>query len=409
MWNCWGDNTDNCRGGGDADPYPAPFPSRGRRPDFVAVPGSVAMGYIPPGARHASDNVAYCWGYNSSGMNGNGTFIRQPRSSRAPVVDAMGAPDAQLHALHGDSSAACAVRSDATVWWGSTGSIGMLPPFGSRRHALRAAGDARVGAIGGGDPHRGRQRLRRHADYPVPSARFRPDASVWCWGRNTPAPSATGPPPTAHAAPVVEGTTRSPPARPPRVGRSRGTCVLMADGTVRCWGDNQYSQVGDRDHHQLNRRHPRHSLADGSPLTEVNQIASLGAFTRCALRRDGRSTAGATTSKAGSATGPPPTGPARRASPAASAAALDARLRAPAPTPCASRLARLVRRRGPDARCGVTPVTPTAASPRPHSATPPAPAPAASSRGVPTASSPPRCAPAPPGTPTPPPTAAPRA
>ncbi|MFO0607805.1 MAG: hypothetical protein U0324_31870 [Polyangiales bacterium] len=286
MW-CWGDNTDNCRGGWE---MPTPYPARFRRaadgPDFVAVPGSVAMGYAAGCATQASDNVAYCWGYNSSGMNGNGTFVN--RDVPRPVVDAMGAPMRDFTRFMVTRSAACAVRSDATVWcWGSTGSIGMLPPFGSAdtpyaRQVMLGSEPFTAAVIHTEDANDS----DGTPDYPVHVCAVRPDASVWCWGRNT--RGALGDGTTADRAtpaPVVEGTTPLTGAATSRQALA-GTCVLMADGTVRCWGDNQFGQVGDGT--TTNRTAAtRVVLADGSPLTEVTQIASLGAFTRCALRRDG--------------------------------------------------------------------------------------------------------------------------
>jgi len=286
MW-CWGDNTDSCRGPWES---PTAFPRRFRRaamgPDFVAVPSSVAMGYAAGCATQASDNVAWCWGYNSSGMNGNGTFT-VPDVPR-PVVDGMGTPMRNFTRFMVTRSAVCAIRDDNTVWcWGSTGRIGLIPPLNGpdtpyARQVMLGAEPFTAAVIHTEDANNSDST----PDYPVHICAVRPDGSVWCWGRNVRGALGDGtsvdrPTPT----PVLEGTTPLTGAATTRHALA-GTCVLLTDGTVRCWGDNQFGQVGDgTTTHRLTAT--RVILPDGSPLDQVTQIASLGTFTRCALRRDG--------------------------------------------------------------------------------------------------------------------------
>jgi MYXO-CTERM domain-containing protein len=285
MW-CWGDNTDNCRGAWE---MPQVFPTRFLRtamgPAFEAVPESVAMGYAAGCATQAPDGVAYCWGYNASGMNGNGTFT--VRDVPRPVVDAMGASMRNFRRFTITRSASCAVRNDDTVWcWGSVGHGALIPPIGgpdvpSARQVMLTDGPFTAAVIHSEDANDS----DGTPDFPIHICTVRPDGSVWCWGRNTRGALGDGTT-TDHAtpAPVLEGMS---PLRNAMTTRHAiaGTCALLTDGTVRCWGDNQYGQVGDGT--TTSRLTATTVIGpDGRPLDNVTQIASLGAFARCALRRD---------------------------------------------------------------------------------------------------------------------------
>ena len=63
------------------------------------------------------------------------------------------------------------------------------------------------------------------------------------------------------------------------------SCIRLADGTVRCWGWNQFGQVGDGS--TLDRPQPVQVLMeDGSPLAQVTSVDTGGAHT-CARTDDG--------------------------------------------------------------------------------------------------------------------------
>lgn len=91
------------------------------------------------------------------------------------------------------------------------------------------------------------------------------DGTVWCWGQDAISPVA------------VTGLTG---AIAVSVGESHA-CALAADGTVRCWGDNGYGQLG------VGRDAP--SSAVPVKVTGLENVVSLSAGTQhtCALRKDG--------------------------------------------------------------------------------------------------------------------------
>lgn len=74
------------------------------------------------------------------------------------------------------------------------------------------------------------------------SCALRSDGTVACWGDNANGELGLGTVGTAMAAPAtVPGLTG---VRAIEAGLSHA-CALLGDGTVRCWGDNTYGQVGD--------------------------------------------------------------------------------------------------------------------------------------------------------------------
>ncbi|MBK6534435.1 MAG: hypothetical protein IPF99_34190 [Deltaproteobacteria bacterium] len=75
------------------------------------------------------------------------------------------------------------------------------------------------------------------------------------------------------------------------------TCARLGDGSVRCWGNNRYGQLGDGT--VTNRSNP--TLVPG--LTGVVELAAGGQHT-CARLGDVRSDAGATTAMVNSAMAP---------------------------------------------------------------------------------------------------------
>jgi cysteine-rich repeat protein len=173
-----------------------------------------------------ADGTAWCWGDNSAGQLGDGTT--EDRATPVPVV---GLTDVRQVAVGG--SHGCAVSDTGAVWcWGRNGD-GQLgdgtiidaaepQPVKNLFDAVRlAAGSAHTCAITTG-------------------------AGVWCWGRNDDGQLGDGTPvsrqePTAVA--VGAGLTA---AREVAAG-GRHSCAIHEDGTVWCWGDNAFGQLGTGD------------------------------------------------------------------------------------------------------------------------------------------------------------------
>ena len=112
----------------------------------------------------------------------------------------------------------------------------------------------------------------------------RADGSVWCWGSNEYGQLGNGawtrwgkrPPPTSAPVRVLDVADA--------VGVSAGgfdACVLTARGTAGCWGENSYGALGD------GTTQTRGSPSNVTGLADAAQVSSGGFGHACALRRDG--------------------------------------------------------------------------------------------------------------------------
>ncbi len=73
------------------------------------------------------------------------------------------------------------------------------------------------------------------------SCAIRADGSMWCWGQNTYGQLGNGLTANSHTPVEVAGLTN---ASVPALGWD-SSCVLKTDGTVWCWGRNNYGQLGN--------------------------------------------------------------------------------------------------------------------------------------------------------------------
>lgn len=67
------------------------------------------------------------------------------------------------------------------------------------------------------------------------------DGSAWCWGRNNTGALGDGTNSSRSLPTKVSGLTG---ASAIAIGLAGHTCALITDGTVRCWGNNEYKQLG---------------------------------------------------------------------------------------------------------------------------------------------------------------------
>jgi alpha-tubulin suppressor-like RCC1 family protein len=211
-----------------------------------------------------ADGTARCWGWGLTGQLGNGGSL----NSRVPVV-VSGLADA-VAVSTGDAHS-CALRSNGTVrCWGlkSYGNVGVVGSVDTRSPVdVPSVQDAVAVSAGG-----------RH------TCALIADGTIRCWGRNlegqlgqgyvstTSVDQATG---TVQAL-TVRGITDA-------VSVSAGTdhtCAVLADGSTRCWGSNQYGQIGDGS---------RTDAASPVTIAEAGSTAAVSAGERhsCAVATDG--------------------------------------------------------------------------------------------------------------------------
>ncbi len=164
-------------------------------------------------------------GYNVNGEVGNGTFVPQKKFVTATGFD--GSPSQRAVAIAAGTLHTCAIREDGTVWcWGDNTS-GQLGPSVAKdpNSALPALVDLCGGAPCGD---------------------------------------------TDKAAALALGTTHS--------------CAVLKSGTVRCWGDNTFAQLGDGTH--ISSATPVMGSVAGTAATHRQAIAAGTAHT-CVVTQTG--------------------------------------------------------------------------------------------------------------------------
>jgi alpha-tubulin suppressor-like RCC1 family protein len=222
LW-CWGDNSQGQLGDGTLVARSSPVLASALGATAVAV----ALGTSHTCARKG-DGSLWCWGDNSQGQLGDGTTAEKGSPVKLPVEAALlgtTAVEVAAGVFH-----TCARKADGSLWCWGRNAYGQL----GDGTLLDRASPVQVAALGTmvvGVALGGHHSCARKAD-----------GSLWCWGRNAYGQLGDG---TLldRASPVqvaALGTTV--------VGLALGgyhSCARKHDGTLWCWGRNDYGQLGD--------------------------------------------------------------------------------------------------------------------------------------------------------------------
>lgn len=267
---CWGSNESGQLGDGTTIGRLTPVEVSGITSDTVAVTG---------GDRHTCSTGLQgtrCWGDNSNGQLGTGTTV----SATTPQTISVGGSTGPLTSISAGGVHTCAIFGSGTYCWGdnSQGQLGIgstsaapSPTFISgvssgvptkiaaglahtcvvaSSGAVRCWGDNTFGQIGDGSNS---DRLSpvtvvfsSAADIAAGSFHScaRVGSAVRCWGRNSRGQLGTGTTSNSSAPITVSGISQ---AVSEVVAGGEHTCVLLPDGTVRCWGANDKGQLGTGD------------------------------------------------------------------------------------------------------------------------------------------------------------------
>jgi alpha-tubulin suppressor-like RCC1 family protein len=215
---CWGQGSDGQLGSGGTDATASP----------VAV-SSLASGVLEVGAggyhscARKSDGTVWCWGRNTQGQLGDGT-----NTNRLTPVQVLGITGAQVLAVGGSHT--CLLGGAGGVrCWGSNqfGQLGDGATSDRNAPNLVPQLTADAVSLGAGSFH---------------SCATKTDGSAWCWGYNLNGRLGDGTV-ANRSSPVQVLGFSSGIARISAGGHQ--TCAVKTDGSVWCWGTNQFGQLGD--------------------------------------------------------------------------------------------------------------------------------------------------------------------
>ncbi len=178
---------------------------------------------------------ARCWGNQAYGLLGNGSSTGSLTDGQPKAVldQATGSALTGVRQIDGGSDFACALISDGTVkCWGSNYDGQFRPPYGTSRADLVNGTISRAVTIPGLTSVSSISVGSRSACVVIT------DGTVKCFGTNN---TATFPGIGTTLTPVnVAGITT---ARMVAVGSSHA-CAVLADATLSCWGANDTGQLG---------------------------------------------------------------------------------------------------------------------------------------------------------------------
>jgi alpha-tubulin suppressor-like RCC1 family protein len=256
LW-CWGSSVNGELGIGlELDSYDT-------IPNQVYALGN-AVAQLSVGWQHTcavkTDHTLWCWGLSTYGEIGDGTT----NTSTVPVqVTALGANVAAVSAAVDHT---CAIKTDGTLWcwgYGLKGELGNGISVISYVPVQVTALGGNVAAVSAGWSH---------------TCARKTDNTLWCWGDNPEGELGNGT--TTGSMTPVQVTALGGNV----VAMSAGwyhTCARMNDGTLWCWGYNEYGQVGDGS--TTTRLSPVQVSALGNAVTDV----SVGFWHTCAEKTDG--------------------------------------------------------------------------------------------------------------------------
>jgi len=251
---CWGANQDGQLGSGTVTNSPLPI-----EVDAIHHATAVAAGWAHTCAL-LSDGTVRCWGNNNAGQLGNGTITSSPiPTAVANVSAARGITTGVAHA--------CAVLEDGTVrCWGTDG-FGQHP---TRAFSFRSTYPVLVPDLGSVTAV---SAGRNH------TCALLNDRGLKCWGSNIFAQLGGMSGAIASTRPIsVVGVSDA-------TAISAGgfhTCALLVDKAVKCWGANLAGQLGSTTGKGSLSFHPLAVTA----IPPASAVASGGAFT-CALLVNG--------------------------------------------------------------------------------------------------------------------------
>ncbi len=262
-----------------------------------------------------NDGTVWCWGRNASGQLGNGTTT----DSNVPVQVSGLTNVTALFTTINESNHSCAIKSDGTVWcWGNNnyGQLGngtttnssvpvqapclsgSIQIYQNDTNTIGVKADGTIVETGYGHTPGVAEPLpatyaeaklstiRHPAGYYGHYCKIGSGGTVWCWGNNNYGElgnfSTTGSSTPVRASYLTDIID---------IGSGDSfSCALKSDGTVWCWGDDNSGQLGiswTQDNASYKSTFPQQvRISSSTKLTGIVQI-SVGYWGVVALKNDG--------------------------------------------------------------------------------------------------------------------------
>jgi alpha-tubulin suppressor-like RCC1 family protein len=230
---CWGHGSDGALGDGnrgDPDLF-------GSQLTPVTVAGVNTAVAITAGFGHTCallvDKTIRCWGLDQNGQLGDGTTGEGDTGTRLLPVAVVGIADAT--SVSAGSSHTCAVRTGGTVsCWGSDvdGQLGNGPAGGTvvNTAPVTVTGVTNAISVSAGGSH---------------TCALLVGGSVKCWGKASMGQLGDG---TTGDAGGIRSAPVTVTGLPNAIGLDAGndhTCALLSTGGAKCWGHDMWGQLGD--------------------------------------------------------------------------------------------------------------------------------------------------------------------
>jgi alpha-tubulin suppressor-like RCC1 family protein len=260
---CWGGNAKGQLGNGGTNTSTIPVPVSG-------ITNAIA---ITAGAEHTcallSDGTVKCWGRNDAGQLGDGT--KKDSSTPVPVKDLTNAIAITAGGFH-----TCALLSNGTVkcWgWNAKGQLGdgtiatKVSPV-----QVQEQGNAvlkNVVAIKAGWVH---------------TCALLSNGTVKCWGDNGSGQISVSYIHTSQVSTVALDVPDLKNAVAIAAGENH-TCALLSNGTVKCWGGNNKGQLGNGT--TQTSAYGTQVIEEGGSVLKNAVAIAAGAYHTCALLSGG--------------------------------------------------------------------------------------------------------------------------
>lgn len=271
---CWGDNGKGQLGDGVTNHSGATKDWSGNdfSPTPVQVSGITSASEVSSGGWHScvliSGGTVKCWGANGNGELGNGTTTNS--WTPVPVYSSGTTPLTNVAQVSAGSYHACALISGGTVeCWGDdgTGQLGNGSTTDSS-YPVQVSGITSASTVSAGGEH---------------SCALASGGTVECWGDNYYGQLGNGSKRAYSLTPVQVSNITD--ATEISTGDEYFSCALVSGGTVECWGYNDYGQLGNGT--TTDSSIPVTVYSSGmTPLANVTQV-SAGRYFACALISDG--------------------------------------------------------------------------------------------------------------------------